>query len=64
MDDSLYSCVNVPSKIAVVVNNGLATLNELQTVYSYEDLYIFHEMLIIRIANEQKMVKKAQKRGK
>lgn len=60
----MYSYVNVPSKIASVVNSRLATLNELQTIYSYEDLYIFHELIIIRLGNEDKMRKKAERRGR
>jgi hypothetical protein len=60
----LYSYVNVPSKIASVVNSRLATLNELQTIYSYEDLYIFHELIIIRLGNEDKMRKKAERQGR
>lgn len=51
--------------IASVVNSKLATLYELQTVYSYEDLYTFHELIIIKIGNEQKQRKKLEKgRGK
>lgn len=60
----MYSYVNVPSKIASVVNSRLATLNELQTIYSYEDLYIFHELIIIRLGNEDKMRKKAERQGR
>lgn len=54
--------VNVPPLIASVVNSRLATLNELQTIYGLEDLYNLYEIVIIRIANQQKMYKKAKER--
>lgn len=54
--------VNVPPLIASVVNSRLATLNELQTIYSLEDLYNLYEIVIIKIANQQKMYKKAREK--
>ena len=55
----------MPPLIGSVVNTKLATLYELQTVYSLEDLYDLYEVAIIKIANEQKMLREAkQKRGK
>lgn len=54
--------INVPPLIASVVNSRLATLNELQTIYGLEDLYNLYEIVIIRIANQQKMYKKAKER--
>lgn len=46
--------------IGAVVSSKLATLNELQTVYSTEDLFDLHEIIIIKVANEQKAYKKAK----
>lgn len=54
--------VNVPPLIASVVNSRLATLNELQTIYGLEDLYDLYEIVIIKIANQQKMNKKAREK--
>jgi len=50
--------------IGAVVNSKLATLHELETVYGLEDLYNLYEIVIIEVANKQKMVKKAQERRK
>ena len=58
--------VNVPPMIGSVVNSRLATLYELQTVYGLEDLYNLYEIILVKVANEQKMVEKAKekRRGK
>lgn len=48
--------------IGSVVNSKLATLHELQTVYGLEDLYNLYEIIIIKVANEQKMLEKAKER--
>jgi len=48
--------------IGSVVNSKLATLHELQTVYGLEDLYNLYEIIIIKVANEQKVLEKAKER--
>jgi len=58
----LATYVNVPPIIGSVINSRLATLHELETVYSLEDLYNLYEILIIKTANEQKMIEKARER--
>ena len=60
----MASYVNVPPMIGAVVNSRLATLHELETVYGLEDLYNLYEIIIIKVANEQKMAKKARERRK
>ena len=40
---------------ALVVYRKLATLHELQTVYSYEDLIDFYEILSVNAINEERM---------
>lgn len=54
--------VNIPPMIGTVINSRLATLYELETVYSLEDLYNLYEIIIIKVANEQKMMEKAKER--
>ena len=58
----MASYVNVPPMIGSVVNSRLATLYELETIYGIEDLYNLYEIIIIKVANEQKMMDKAQER--
>jgi hypothetical protein len=40
----------------VVVSSKLATLYELQTVYSYEDLLDFYEIILTNNYNERKLM--------
>ena len=54
--------VNVPPMIGAVVNSRLATLHELETVYGLEDLCNLYEIIIIKVANEQKMYEDARKK--
>lgn len=55
----------MPPLVGSVVNSKLASLYELQELYGLEDLYDLYEIAIIRVANEQKMLREAkQKRGK
>ncbi len=56
--------VNVPPMIGAVVNSRLATLHELETVYGLEDLCNLYEIIIIRVANEQKQFDEAQQKRK
>ena len=39
---------------AVVITKRLATLNELQTIYSIEDLYILYDIIETNNMNEEK----------
>lgn len=48
--------------IGSVVNSRLATLNELESVYGLEDLYNLYEILLIKTANEQILLKKAKEK--
>ena len=41
--------------VGVVVSRQLATLYELQTIYSYEDLMDFFEILSVNAINEDRM---------
>jgi hypothetical protein len=50
--------------IGAVVNSRLATLYELETVYGLEDLFNLYEIIIIKVANEQKQIEEAQQRRK
>ena len=54
--------VNVPPMIGAVVNSKLATLHELETVYGLEGLYNLYEIILIKVANEQKMIEKAKEK--
>jgi len=60
----LAGYVNVPPMIGAVVNSRLATLHELETVYGSEDLFNLYEIIIIKVANEQKQIEEAQQRRK
>jgi len=60
----LAGYVNVPPMIGAVVNSRLATLHELETVYGLEDLFNLYEIIIIKVANEQKMYDEAQQKRK
>ena len=60
----MASYVNVPPIIGAVISNKLATLYELETVYSYNDLLNLYEIIIIRVANEQIISKRAKERRK
>ena len=56
--------VNISPLIGVVVDRGLASLYELQTVYDYEDLYNLYEIITIKVANEQKIYKREEERAR
>lgn len=47
----LLEYVNVPPGIGAVVSRGLATLNELDTIYGTKDLYDMMEILAIDTHN-------------
>lgn len=44
---------NVPASIALVVSAGLATLQELDTVYGQEDLYDLVEIIAVDRHNQR-----------
>lgn len=44
--------VNVPQEAAIVISRGLATLHELQTVYSWDDLLDLAEIALTDNYNE------------
>ena len=50
--------------IGSIISSKLATLYELDTVYGLEDLFNLYEIVIIRVANEQKAMEKAKERRK
>ena len=56
--------VNVPPMIGSVVNSKLATLYELQSIYGTEDLFDLYEIIIIKIANEQKVMDRIKEKRK
>lgn len=43
---------NVPTMAAVLMRRNMATLHELQTIYSLEDAYRMHEVLTVSDYNE------------
>lgn len=50
--------------IAYVVSSGLATLHEVNTVYSLEDIYRLYEILKVRDYNHWKAQEVAKQRAK
>ena len=50
--------------VGVVVDSKLATLYELQTIYNLEDLYDLYEIIVVKIANEQKKLDEAEQKRK
>ena len=42
----------VPGIVGVVISKGMATLFELQTVYSLDDLYDMYEVILVNNYNE------------
>lgn len=51
---------NIAQGIGLVVSERLATLHELQTVYSIEDLFSLIEILAVDSANEARIRKAAE----
>lgn len=49
----LLEYVNVPRTIGVVLSQKMATLHELQTVYSLEDVYDMIEIIMVDNHNQQ-----------
>lgn len=52
--------MNVDGRIGAVVSRRLATLHELETVYSYEDLLDLYEIIVIDNINEIKALEQAK----
>jgi len=50
--------------LAVIINNKLATLNELKTVYSIEDAYTLLEIIVIDSHNTRVSREFYAKKGK
>lgn len=50
--------------MALVISEGFATLQELQTVYSYHDLMIMAEIAQVNSYNEWCAYKSAEERNK
>jgi hypothetical protein len=44
--------------IGTLVSSRICTLHELQTVYSLEDAYLMHDVIIVDAANELNASKK------
>lgn len=51
----------VPAIIGVVISEKMATLIELQTVYSYEDMEQMYEVICVNNYNEWLMTEEAKK---
>ena len=49
---SYAECVNISSPVAAVVGERMASLHELETVYSYPDLLDMVELLSVRSYNK------------
>lgn len=56
--------MNVPRKIRLAMETGLATLHELQTVYSLRDLYDILEVAAVRAHNRRVAEDEAIERAK
>ena len=56
--------VNIPPMIGSVVNSKLASLYELQSIYGTEDLFDLNEVILIKIANEQKIMDRIREKRK
>lgn len=55
---------NVSGLMASLISNNLATLRELQTIYSYDDALDMSEVLTVRNYNEWAAREAASKRGR
>jgi hypothetical protein len=54
---------NVPGLIGVIVIRRLATLHELETVYSYEDALNFGEIITVQNYNEWAAMEASSRRS-
>lgn len=56
-----YAYENVSGISGAVISRHLATLHELETIYSYEDMLDMYEIVYINNLNEQLLAEDAQK---
>lgn len=56
--------MNINPRMALVISEGLATLHELQTIYSYEDLMLLSEVAQVNGYNEWCAYKSAEERAR
>jgi hypothetical protein len=52
----------MPAIIGVVISEKMATLIELQTIYSYEDMEQMYEVICVNNYNEWRMQEEARKK--
>jgi hypothetical protein len=45
--------------VGVVISSKFATLYELETIYSYEDMLVFYEIILTNGYNEKKLYDEA-----
>ena len=58
----MASPANLNARMALVMSEGLASLKELQTVYSYRDLMLMSEVAMTNAYNEWCAYKSAEER--
>ena len=56
------SPANINARMALVMSENMATLRELQTVYSYRDLMLMSEVAMVNSYNEWCSYKSAEER--
>lgn len=49
----------VTGLVGVVISSKFATLYELETIYSYEDMLVFYEIILTNGYNEKKLYDEA-----
>lgn len=54
--------MNVSGRVGTVISKRLATLHELETVYSYEDLLDMYEVILINNINEYRAYKSGERK--
>lgn len=55
--------MNVDGMAGVVISRRLATLHELETIYSYDDLLDLYEIVYINNINEHRAYEEAKRNG-
>ena len=55
--------MNVEGMAGVVISRRLATLHELETIYSYDDLLDLYEIVYINNINEHRAYEEAKRNG-
>lgn len=53
---------NLSPQIGTVVGSKLATLHELQTIYGSEDLFDLHEVILVKLHNENVIFDRKRKK--